>query len=122
MKKTIKLMADYGCYPLWWVEEEKVGAFAQRALGAIAPSELPLSQETIKQLEAWANAYDATLNEDYPPDSGLASEQEAEDFERKGVSLWQQLCQELAPDYEVFYFSEKLRQMLTEPNKILSLV
>ncbi|GET42911.1 hypothetical protein [Microseira wollei] len=114
MKKTIKLMADYGCYPLWWVEDEKVGA--------LSPSELPLSQETIKQLKAWASIYDDTLNQDYPPDSGLASEQEAEDFERQGVSLWQQLCQELAPDYEVFYFSEKLRQLLTDPNKILSLV
>lgn len=110
MKKTIKLMADYGCYPLWWVDSEKVGA--------IAPSELPLSQETIKQLEAWSSAYDATLNQDYPPDSGFLSEQDSEKFERQGISLWQQLFQELAPNYEVFYFSEKCRQLFKNPNQI----
>ncbi|MFB2898748.1 hypothetical protein ACE1CI_38030 [Aerosakkonemataceae cyanobacterium BLCC-F50] len=114
MKKTIKLMADYGCYPLWWVDSEKVGA--------IAPSDLPLSQETIKQLEVWSSVYDATLNHDYPPDSGFLSEQDAEKFERQGIILWQQLSQELAPNYEVFYFSEKCRQLFTNPNQVSSLV
>ncbi|WP_335092083.1 hypothetical protein [Nostoc sp.] len=38
-------MADYGCYPLWWVSPEKVGN--------IDPETLPLIPETIKRLNKW---------------------------------------------------------------------
>ncbi|MHC5729637.1 MAG: hypothetical protein ACYTXY_37035 [Nostoc sp.] len=34
--EKIKLMADYGCYPLWWVSSDKIGN--------IDPETLPLSQ------------------------------------------------------------------------------
>ena len=43
MKEKIKLMADYGCYPLWWVNSQKIGD--------IDPETLPLSQQTINRLE-----------------------------------------------------------------------
>ncbi|MEH2291751.1 MAG: hypothetical protein V7K31_01120 [Nostoc sp.] len=43
--EKIKLMADYGCYPLWWVSPEKVGN--------IDPETLPLIPETIKRLNKW---------------------------------------------------------------------
>ncbi len=112
MKKTIKLMADYQCYPLWWVDPELVGN--------IDPAKLPLSQETLERLSNWASAYDATLNQDYPPDSGFASEEDAQAFEQEGINLWQQLQKELAPDYEVLYFSEQLRQLLTHPDQLAS--
>lgn len=36
---------------------------------------------------------------------------EAEEaFEEEGISLWQQLQKELAPDYEIVYFSDRLRK------------
>lgn len=112
MKKTIKLMADYQCYPLWWDEPELVGN--------IDPAKLPLSQETLDRLSNWTSAYDATLNQDYPPDSGFGSEEDAQAFEQEGISLWQQLQKELAPDYEVLYFSEQQRQLLAHPSQLTS--
>jgi hypothetical protein len=51
------------------------------------------------------------LNQDYPPDSGFASEEDAQAFEQEGINLWQQLQKELAPDYEVLYFSEQQRPL-----------
>ena len=54
MSKKIKLMADYGCDPLWWEEAEEVGD--------IDPATLSLSDDTISRLHKWAKAYDATLN------------------------------------------------------------
>jgi tetratricopeptide (TPR) repeat protein len=104
MKKTIKLMADYQCYPLWWVDPELVGN--------IDPAKLPLSQETLERLSNWASAYDATLNQDYPPDSGFASEEDAQAFEQEGINLCQQLRKELTPDYEVRYFTMRTFQEL----------
>ena len=43
-------MADYECYPLWWVNSDKAGD--------IDPETLPLSQETITRLEKWADIYE----------------------------------------------------------------
>ncbi|MDF0551569.1 hypothetical protein [Kamptonema sp. UHCC 0994] len=112
--ETIKLMVDYGCYPLWWETPDKAGD--------IDPETLSLKPETIKRLEKWAAVFDSILNQDYPPDSDFASPEEAEAFEEEGISLWHQLRQELAPDYEVHYMSEKLGKLLTDPRELEILV
>jgi hypothetical protein len=95
MAEKIKLMADYGCYPLWWVSSEKVGD--------INPATLPLSQKTISRLEKWAEVYDAKLNWDDPASSGFPSNDAKDAFEEEGISLWKQLQKELAPNYQVLY-------------------
>jgi hypothetical protein len=111
MPETIKLMPDYGCYPLWWKVPGKVGN--------IDPATLPLSQETIKRLDAWANVYDATLNMADPANSvGFSSRETKEDFEQEGVSLWLQLREELAPDYEVVYFDKHRSKLLTHKSEL----
>lgn len=110
MKEKIKLMADYGCYPLWWVSSEKIGD--------IDPETLPLSQETINRLEKWADMYDAKLNQDEPGLSSFLSTEEQENFEKEGINLWRQLKQELAPKYEVVYFSEKLGKIVANSNEL----
>lgn len=102
--QKIKLMADYQCFPLWWQETDKVGD--------INPATLPLSQETIYRLEKWAETYDRTLNLEDPRLSGFASEKETQMFDLEGISLWHQLRKELAPDYEVSYFSDLLGHLL----------
>lgn len=107
-------MADYGCYPLWWVDKSLTGN--------IDPAKLPLSPETFHRLSNWASAYDATLNLDYPPDSGFASEEEAQAFELEGISLWQQLQKELTPDYEVLYFSEQLRKLVKDSSQLPTVI
>lgn len=61
-RRTLKLMADYGAWPLWDSEAPEYN---------IDPNTLPLSEETKRRLMAWADAYDATLNQDYPPSSAF---------------------------------------------------
>lgn len=104
-------MADYGCDPLWWADADKVGN--------IDPAKLPLSQETIFRLHKWAKAYNATLNWADPADSPGFSSAEAEAaFDEQGISLWKQLQKELAPNYEVVYFSEKLGKVIVHPSEL----
>ena len=105
MPKHIKLMADYDCYPLWSMAPDHVSN--------INPETLSLSAEIKLRLQQWAKAYDETLNRDDPASSGFKSEDDAVAFEEEGMRLWQCLCQELGPAYEVVYFSESSQQLLT---------
>ena len=91
--KSIKLMADYQCHPLWNMSPCKYGD--------MSPDELPISQELKDQLHAWARAFDATLNMDYPPDSGFASDEAEAEFKRQGYRLADQLRNELGPEFIV---------------------
>lgn len=111
--EKIKLMADYGCDPLWWADADKVGN--------IDPARLPLSQETINHLRKSATDYNATLNWQDPGNSPDLSPEEEAAFEKEGISLWKQLQKELAPNYEVFYFSETLRKVVTDMKELDSL-
>jgi hypothetical protein len=102
VKKVLKLMADYHCFPLWKACGE---------IGNINPDDLPLANDLREDLLAWATAYDKTLNQEYPPDSGFASPQEEEAFEVEGRRLWRELQTQLGRDYKVVYFSERDRKL-----------
>ena len=108
MVKKIKLWADYGAFPLWGVDE----------IDNIDPAEMPLNLTMIGRLQKWQSAYDATLNQDYPPDSGFETAAAKEAFEREGVALWQQLRQELSGEYEVWYLSDHLGRLLHHPDEL----
>ncbi|WP_254062910.1 hypothetical protein [Microcystis aeruginosa] len=36
-----------------------------------------------------------------------------DNFEREWVNIWRQLQEELSPNYQIFYFSEKQQRLLT---------
>jgi hypothetical protein len=91
-KERIKLMPDYGCHALW-----KEGG------RNILPGDLQLSPETIHRLMLWAEAYDETLNHDYPPDSHFKSDEDRIKFNTEGRSLLERLRHELGEGYEVVY-------------------
>jgi hypothetical protein len=105
----IKLMADYGCYPLWWVDVGKAGP--------VEP-ELPLSEETDTRLQKWADSYDDRLDWDDPGNSPPPTPEESAAFEQEGISLWGQLQKELAPNYEVVYFSQALGRVVTDVSEL----
>jgi broad specificity phosphatase PhoE len=109
MSKKIILMTDYGCDPLWWKEPDIVGD--------IEPESLPLSENTIARLHQWASQYDARLDWDDPGNSPIPSPEELAQFEAEGLNLWQQLREELAPDYEVLYFSDQFQKLIHHPLK-----
>lgn len=54
----IKVMADYGAYPLWALDEGLYGDFP--------PEHLELSSELCRDLNAWAEAYTSSLDPDDP--------------------------------------------------------
>ena len=91
--KMIKLMPDYGCFPLWEASPE--------ATGNINPDTLPLSASLRSALADWAEQYDATLNADDPLQSGFSSAAEEAAFEQTGQSLLAMLQNELGQEYEV---------------------
>lgn len=93
MVRVIKLMADYGCWPLW---EASPGIF-----GDIDPATLPISDELKAQLRDWAEAYDRTLNQDDPRRSGFPSAADEAAFRRTGALLADRLRAELGPGYSV---------------------
>ncbi|WP_325052228.1 hypothetical protein [Dulcicalothrix desertica] len=52
------------------------------------------------------------LNQDDPAASYFPSLEASSAFEEEGISLWKQLQKELAPDYEVVYFSNRLHKVV----------
>jgi hypothetical protein len=56
--KRIKVMADYQCDPLWALDEERYGCFA--------PEMIDLSPQLAADLNAWAVAFDTSINLDDP--------------------------------------------------------
>lgn len=88
----IKLMAEVGCYPLWALDDDLDGCFA--------PEELPLSQELISDIDAWAEANEASYDPENPAESPWTLEQ-FDAHEAEGRKLAVRLKREL-PDRTVF--------------------
>ena len=91
--RTIKLMADYQCFPLWEASPGQVGN--------IDPKELPISDELKLQLLKWAQVYDGTLNRDDPTCSGFQSHEAEVEFKNLGNELGARLQAELGIDFNV---------------------
>jgi len=51
----------------------------------------------------WSDRYDATLNQDYPPDSGFATPADEAQFVADGEALTARLRDELGADWQVEY-------------------
>lgn len=91
--RKIKIMADYQCFPLW---EASPGV-----IGNIDPDGLPISHELEINLLEWANKYDLTLDEDYPPNSCFETPAEKIAFNDQGARLAKQLQEELGNQFEI---------------------
>jgi hypothetical protein len=105
-RATIKLMADYDCWPLWWAGD--------RAPGNLDPATLPLGPATLVRLDRWAAAFDAGLDRADPAASPAPSPAAVAAFEREGVALWRRLRAELGPAYQVVYHSSRLARVVAD--------
>jgi len=96
--KRIRLSLEYMCSSVWIV-------FPDGGLDDIGPESLPISGELKHDINKWNRIYQATLDQNYPPDSGFSSEQANEllwqAFHDEGKSLYVRLKQELDGVYEV---------------------
>jgi hypothetical protein len=106
MIPTIKLMPDYGSWPLWWYKDTD-------RIGNIDPKTLNLSKWTIERLDAWARRYESYLDMDDPGNSPDQTPEEQQAFEQEGLALWDILQKELNDKYKVVYFSHLSHQILT---------
>ena len=100
--KTIKVMPDYHCWPLWHAGEE---------IGNIDPASLPLSGDLQDALLTWADAFDAILVMDDPAASAFASEEVEAEFDHHGRDLARRVAEELSGSHHVLYFSVVQRKV-----------
>ena len=85
--RALKLMADYGCWPLWEASPGNVGN--------VAPVDLPISDRLKERLAHWAAEYDATLDQNDPAQSGFESPMAEASFVARGLTLRDDLQAEL---------------------------
>jgi hypothetical protein len=74
--RVVKVMADYGCFPTWSIDE--------KGLNNINPYDLGLDRELCEQLNAWAARFDSILDLDDPPSSQFASRSDEIEFLHEG--------------------------------------
>ncbi|QNP66531.1 hypothetical protein [Streptomyces genisteinicus] len=96
MKNRLKVMADYGCFPLWLPDE----------IDNIAPEDtrLGLTTDLVKRLTAWAAEFDAILQWDDPASSDFPSPQAEDEFAETGADISRAVAKELGQDWAVTYF------------------
>jgi hypothetical protein len=93
--RTIKLMADYQCSPLW---ENSPGR-----VGNISLDDLPLSKVLRIRLFDWACSFDETFNDSDPINSGFTDQGALSKFQLEGLELANLLQQELGENYSIKY-------------------
>ena len=71
--RTIWLMPEWGCTVLWEPGSDHY---------CIDPDDLNISSGLKKRIRAWAEALDATFNDDYPPDSKFPTPEDAENWKK----------------------------------------
>jgi hypothetical protein len=91
--RALKLMADYGCFPLWEASPGHVGN--------VDPETLPISESLKTDLARWAASYDKTLNADEPLRSGFEAEADEKQFKQQGHVLGKRLQAELGADWMI---------------------
>ncbi len=70
--------------------------------GDIDPSTLPLSKETVSELEDWYKLWLKLTN-----DEGEILDIDMKLFDERGVKIWQKVQRELGDQYKVTYYSHK---------------
>lgn len=76
----LRLAAEYGGWPLWETEDSDIAT-------NVDPYSLPIPRSLADDLAAWSETHEATLDQDYPPDSGFPTEEAAEAWLRAGSDL-----------------------------------
>lgn len=90
--RSVKVMADYHCHPLWAMDEHLYGNFL--------PEQLGLSPELSADLNAWADAFTSCLNEDDPSKS-LWTDEQHRTHRAEGRQLALRLAEE-RPDLKIY--------------------
>lgn len=98
---TIKLQVEWGTGPLWVSRgaDDFPDSYDTEEIGDI----VPLSDGLRREIAAWGDRFQVTLNQDYPPDSGFAAPAEEATFIAEGRELARRMKAELPADVVVEY-------------------
>jgi hypothetical protein len=96
----LKVRADFQCYPIWRDDD---GLWLD-----IDPASLPISEGLAGEFDAWAAAYDATFNDEYPPESAFPDQATKDAFVATGRDLSDRLAAELGAGTQVEYVRTRL--------------
>ena len=96
--RSIRVMADYGCHPLW-----DLGSSGPANLD---PRTLPISADLVSSLWNWSQRYDHTLNQSNPRESRFPTPRDHVRFVNDGWLLSKQLAEELGEGWSVNYFDD----------------
>ncbi len=91
-------MPEYGCSPIWLYDGINL-------VQNLEISELAVSKSLKNAIQSWANTYESTFDDDYPPDSGFANKLDEAAFESAGVLIWEKILIEINSYYNVHYYS-----------------
>ena len=92
---AIKLMADYGCWPIWHHDGQ---------IGNIDPRALEVTERLAEALQNWAAVYDSHLDVSDPASTTWTVDEEQE-FDVEGRRLCHLLAEEVGAKFRVFYSS-----------------
>ena len=97
--RYLKIRPEYECSPLWFKVDNEV-------YENINVSQTSLSNYLKDKINKWANEYDLTLNQDYPPDSKFKTHKDEINFENDGFLIWELLKKEYSKEFdEISYYS-----------------
>ncbi|MFA5899506.1 MAG: hypothetical protein WC829_10380 [Hyphomicrobium sp.] len=94
----VKVMADYGCDPLWTLDEDLYGCFS--------PRDIKLSDDLCGAFEAWAAAFETSIAMD-DPSHNLWSEDQHAAHKVEGRRLAERLKRE-RPDLMVYVLEDNI--------------
>ena len=84
----LRLAPEYGCWPTW---DDATG-------DNIAPTDLPIPPDLAARIAEWDEAFQATLNSAYPPESRFADAAAEADWRAEGEAVLKALSLHLGPD------------------------
>lgn len=83
----IRLAPEYGCWPTW---NDTTG-------DTLDPAELPIPAALVDRILSWDAAFQATLDDAYPPDSRFATEAAEAAWRAEGNAIFDALVDHLGP-------------------------
>ncbi|RYF30453.1 MAG: hypothetical protein EOO23_05105 [Comamonadaceae bacterium] len=93
---NLRLASEYLASPIFCGDLEK--------MGHIEVGDLPISKKLMIKIIEWDAEFQATFNDEYPPDSGFCSSDARRRHMAAGEELAQEIQQELGGGYAVKYF------------------
>ena len=92
----VRVMAEINMWPTW----VKEGVDPEENMD---PRDMRLSPDLTTALIEWSDAFDATYDPQYPPDSAFQSPDEERNWQLSGQELSRRLASELGPEAHVVY-------------------